>query len=146
MVSGDTLLAQSTMVFTSQANVYAFNAPGPGTLSIHLEDMTWPEKLQDLSFAILSPSSVLGGMSSAGDLSLPVGQSGLLYAAVTGRAGGTMGLGIGLYSLRVNFFAAGSPVPLPTAISLLLSGLGLLGIGRLLGSVKVAVLQPNPAV
>ena len=124
MVAADALVQQSTLVINQQSNVYAFSAPGPGTLSVQLADIVWPVGLQGLSLSIDSPGSVLGSMASAGDLTLSVSGAGTYYADITGQAGGPLELG--LYSLQIDFQPQGATVPLPTALILTLSGLGAL--------------------
>jgi MYXO-CTERM domain-containing protein len=48
----------------------------------------------------------------------------MLYAHWFGNANGAFGLGV--YGLNIAFQPTGTPVPLPTSLILLLSGLGML--------------------
>jgi hypothetical protein len=129
-ITPQALLQQSTLVINQQSNVYTFTAPGPGTLSVQLEDILWPTPLQSLSASIDSPGNVLGSLS-AGTLNLTISQAGTYYADVTSQAGGPLDLG--LYSMQVEFYPQGTPVPmpLPAALVLLCGGLGVLGGLRL---------------
>ena len=47
------LLEQTTLVFSQQTNLYAFDAPGAGTLSVTLKDWAFPVPLHQLSASIL---------------------------------------------------------------------------------------------
>jgi len=113
----------------SQSDTYAFSVSGPGELSVHLYDLNWPESLKDLSCSILSPTNVLGYISTPGEFDVRVGQAGMFYAYVVGLAGGA--LNVGMYSLHIDFTPNATPVPLPDAIRMLLVGLGLMATVRL---------------
>ncbi|GAC1453493.1 MAG: hypothetical protein PVSMB6_08010 [Steroidobacteraceae bacterium] len=119
------LLQQSTLVANQQSNVYAFTAPGPGTLTINLADVPWLAPLSSLGFSVDSTQNVLGTMSGPGQLTVNVSQAGTYYADVTGQAGGPLDLGV--YSLQVGFQPQAAPVPLPDTILLTLCGLAMLG-------------------
>lgn len=132
MVSDTPLLQQTTLVFSQQTNLYAFNAPGAGTLDITLKDWGFPQSLQKLTASILSQDQVLGSLnpsqSSDWQLEVPISNGGLFDAFVAAQAGaGSHGLQFGAYSMSITFQPAGSPVPLPPALDLLLGGMGLLG-------------------
>ena len=136
----DVLVSQSTLVINQQSNVYDLTAPGPGTLTVQLDDLTWPDPLSSLNFSLDSPRSVLGWIASAGELTLSIANGGSYYVDVTGNASG--GLDLGLYSLQVDFYPHGETVPLPGALLLLLSGLGMLG-GARLGCAMKASCMPS---
>ncbi len=123
-LSPDVLLAQSTLVINQQSDVYDITAPGPGMLTVQLEDLVWPDALSSLSFSLDSARSVLGWVASAGELTLSIARGGSYFVDVAGDAGGALGLG--LYSVQVDFYAQGAQVPLPGALVLLLSGLATL--------------------
>lgn len=131
MVADASLLQQTTLVFSQQTNLYAFDAPGAGTLSITLKDWGFPAPLQQLTASILSQDQVLGSLqpstSSGWQFDVPISGSGLFDAFVAAQAGSFNGLQFGAYSMSVDFQPATTPVPLPPALDLLLGGLGLLG-------------------
>jgi hypothetical protein len=119
-------LIEGTSVISSVN--YQFNVSGPGTLSIDLQDLTWPTSLSDLSFTLSTASTVIGQFSGAGTQTFNIASGGTLYAYVTGEASNpSVGpdYGVGLYTLSAGF----TPVPLPAALSLMLSAL--LGAGLL---------------
>jgi hypothetical protein len=126
----------------SQSDTYAFSVSGPGELSVHLYDLQWPDSLKDLSCSILSPTNVLGYISTPGEFDVRVGQAGMFYAYVVGLAGGA--LNVGMYSLHIDFTPNATPVPLPDAIRMLLVGLGLMATVRLLGAPRLAPPGPPP--
>jgi hypothetical protein len=123
-------LQQTTLVFSQQTNLYAFQTDGPGTLSISLKDWGFPVSLQQLTASILSQDQVLGSWSSSTATSwqfeVPIQGSGVFDAFVAAQAGTFSGLRFGAYSMSINFEPA-STVPLPPALDLLLGGMGLLG-------------------
>lgn len=126
------LLELTASIYGTATDVYSFQAPGPGTVSVSLSDVGWPEHFQSLSASISSSREALGQLPAPSALDIAVGQAGLLYACVTGVAGNTLGLNVGVFSLHVDFTPAAAPVPLPEALRLLLVGLGLIGTVRLL--------------
>lgn len=129
---GDTsLLQQTTLVFSQQTNLYAFDAPSAGTLSISLKDWGFPTPLQQLTASILSQDQMLGALepssTSGWQFSVPIQSGGLFDAFVAAQAGNFDGLQFGAYSMSISFQPSTSPVPLPPALDLLLGGMGLLG-------------------
>jgi hypothetical protein len=123
--SPSALVTASTLVINDQSNAYQFTAPGPGTLTVQLEDLLWPDPLDSLDLSLDSARSVLGQLASEGELSLSIARGGSYFVDVSGDAGGALDLG--LYSLQVDFYPQGATVPLPGTLLLLLSGLGILG-------------------
>ncbi len=126
------LVDVSATVFGSATNTYSFQAPGPGTLWVSLSDVKWPEQFQSLTTSILSSHDTLQQIQGPALFDVTVSQAGMLYAAIAGIAGNTLGLNVGMYSFHVGFTPAGEPVPLPEALRLLLVGLALIGTVRLL--------------
>ncbi len=111
-----------------QSFVQSFNIIGPGTLTVSLSNVAWPEQLASLDMVLSSAGgSLLGPEMGAGSDSFHV-DGGVVFAQWFGRAQGP--LDTGLYSLNVQFQPGVTPVPLPTSLALLLSGLALLAWQR----------------
>jgi hypothetical protein len=135
-VTGTSLLQQNTWVFSQQTNLYDFDAPGAGTLSVTLEDWVFPVDLQQVTASIMfqdqswSLTPLQGSQNPEWVLNLPISSGGTFAAFVAAEAGATpFGPGtqnFGAYSLDIDFSSA-STVPLPPAIDLLIGGVGLLG-------------------
>jgi hypothetical protein len=137
------LLSDTTLVSGSQSTVFSFQAPGPGTLSVELTDIDWPQTLSSLSFMATSGSQVLAswsdpGSQSGASLSFQV-TGGRYFADVLATAGGPLDLG--LYSLAIQFKPAVSPVALPASGVLLLTGLVLMVAVRRVAHARRAALQ-----
>jgi hypothetical protein len=140
------LVAATTLVSGSQTTVLSFQAPGPGTVSVQLTNLDWPQALTSLSFMAASASNVLSSWSdtsmSTQSASFQVVAGGPLFADITATAGGPLDLGA--YSLALSFTPA-APVALPASGVLLFSGiLGLLLWRRrtLVPPAAPAALQP----
>lgn len=119
------LFEQSGLLTGSQTVVRPIDLPGAGTLQITLTDLAWPTRLESLSFALSNAAQVLTVMNAPGTQTFfATGSPGQLFAHVHGSGAGP--LDAGLFSLRVEF----TPVPLPTAAVLLLTGLGLVAAVR----------------
>lgn len=133
-VTGDSLLQQTSWVFSQQTNLYSFDAPSAGTLSVTLQDWAFPVDLQQVTASIMyqdqswSLTSVQGAQQPEWLLNLPISSGGLFAAFVAAEAGPNSFSSeqFGAYTLDINFTPA-STVPLPPAIDLLLGGMGLLG-------------------
>lgn len=130
-ISDTSLLQQTTLVFSQQTNLYAFDAPSAGTLTISLKDWEFPVELQQLTASIMSQDQVLGSWdpsgTSGGQYELQIQNGGLFDAFVAAQAGTFAGLQFGAYSMSIAFEPSATPVPLPPALDLLLGGMGLLG-------------------
>lgn len=126
------LVADTTLVTGSQSATFSFQAPGPGTVSVQLTNLDWPQALSSLSFMAATPSSVLtsGSLSSSTQsFAFQVAAGGNYFTDVSAVAGGPLDLGA--YSFYLTFTPA-APVPLPSSGVLLLGGVaGLLALLRL---------------
>jgi len=137
-ITDSSLLQQTSLVFSRQTNLYSFDAPGAGTLSITLKDWNFPTPLEQLTASILSQDQVLGpsfdsSKDSDWSFEVPIRTGGLFDAFVAAQAGTLVpGVQIGAYSMSITFAPAATPVPLPPAVDLLLGGIGLLGAVTLL--------------
>lgn len=106
----------------------SFNLSGPGTLTVTLGNVAWPEPLASLDMVLSTPSGLLGPEVGAGSYTYNV-TSGSVIAQWFGTAQGP--LDVGAYSLNIAFQPSNvTPVSLPTSIALLGSGLVLLGWQR----------------
>jgi len=110
----------------TQSFVQSFNISTPGTLTVTLSNIAWPEQLASLNFLLTSAKGgVLGPEMGAGKSTFDI-QGGVdIFAQWFGTAQGPLNTGV--YSMLIEFQpTSGVPVPLPTSIALLLSGMGLL--------------------
>jgi hypothetical protein len=111
----------------TQAFSDSFSVASPGTLTVTLGDVGWPQPLSSLNMLVSSANGALGPQMGIGTSSFNV-SSGNIFAQWFGTAAAG-GLNAGVYSLEIQYqpnVSTGSPVPLPTSIGLLLSGIGLL--------------------
>lgn len=143
-VHASTLLTDTTLVTGSQSSVFSFDAPGPGTVTVELSDINWPQPLSSLSFLASSGNNVLSSWSTAGSATqyFQLAAGGSFFADVTATAGGS--LDVGVYSLTLIFTPA-APVPLPSAAALLLAAcLTLLALGYVARRRAAAGRPPAP--
>jgi len=114
-------LNSSIVVKGSSLIVNELALPSAGVLTIKLADIKWPDTLQSLSFLVTDLKNSWTTLDKAGNLLVNVSGPTQLFAAVFARS---QSEGVyGLYNLRASF----SPVPLPAAVWLMLSGLGAIG-------------------
>jgi hypothetical protein len=114
----------------TQSFVQSFNLNSPGTLTVSLSNVAWPQKLASLNLLMTSANGAVGPEMGAGTATFDV-KAGNVFAQWFGTAQGPLNTGV--YSMEIQFQPAtssGNPVPLPTSIGLLLSGLGLLAWQR----------------
>lgn len=112
---------QGTQAFTD-----SFNVSTPGTLTVTLGNVGWPQPLSSLNMLVSSAGGALGPEMGAGTSTFNVA-AGDVFAQWFGTSQGEGALGAGAYSLEIQFQpSSGGVVPLPTSIALLLSGIGLL--------------------
>lgn len=111
----------------TQSFVQSFNIATPGTLTVTLSNVAWPEQLASLNFLLTSAKGgVMGPEMGAGTSTFDIKDGGVdIFAQWFGTAQGPLNTGV--YSMLIQFQPnSGVPVPLPTSIALLLSGMGLL--------------------
>jgi hypothetical protein len=105
----------------------SFHVASSGTLTVTLGNVPWPTQLSSLNMLVSQTSGASGPQMGAGTSSFNV-NAGNVFAQWFGTAQGSLNAGV--YSLEIQFQpnagTTGNPVPLPTSIALLLSGLGLL--------------------
>jgi hypothetical protein len=119
----DSIIYDGISLFSGQQSfTESFNLAGPGTLTFSLSNIPWLDTVSNLSGFLTTTSGEIGSTIGAGTESISVGP-GTYYAHWFGDAQGTYNLGV--VGLKINF-QPGTPVPLPTTLVLMLSGLGLL--------------------
>lgn len=122
--ASEVLFDSTGFVMGQQSFVQSFNITGPGTLTVSLSNVDWPQTLSSLDVLLSSTGgSPLGPEMGAGTESFHV-DGGLLFAQWFGKAQGA--LDVGVYSMKIQFQPGATTVPLPASIALLLSGLGIL--------------------
>ena len=122
--SADTVLYDSSgFIQGQQSFVQSFDITTAGTLTVSLSDIPWLDTISNLNFFLTTASGTVGTSMGAGSESVTVGP-GMVYAHWFGDAAGTYGVGV--YGIKLMFQPNGTPVPLPGALILLLSGLALL--------------------
>jgi hypothetical protein len=114
----------TTLVTQPKIDMQTLNLQSAGTVSVKLTDLKWPDLLGTLSFTLFDATHVIGSYSldslNKGLGSFNVDTAGTYYASIfASPASGQLG---GLYNAQI-FFQATSPVPLPAAAWLLISGL-----------------------
>jgi MYXO-CTERM domain-containing protein len=118
------LYDSSGFIQGQQSFVQGFDLTSAGTVTVTLSNIPWLDTISGLDCFLSTANGAIGGSMSAGTESFDVGP-GMLYAHWFGDARGAFGLGV--YGLNIVFQASGqTPVPLPTSLILLLSGLGML--------------------
>jgi hypothetical protein len=124
----DTVLYDSSgFLQGTQSFAQTFNLSAPGTLTVTLSNVAWPQQLANLNFLLSSANGIIGSEMSAGTFSFDIAAGGNVFAQWFGTAQGPLNTGV--YSLKIDFQplgGGGTPVPLPTSGLLLLSGLALL--------------------
>lgn len=119
-----------TVSTQGQVSINTLNLTSAGTLTVTIADDLWPRPLATTSFELASATGVaLDTASGFGTMTFQVTAPETIYALAFGQAAPIPGLdfGFGTYGLSISFQP--SSVPLPGAMVLLVSALGLLGVG-----------------
>jgi hypothetical protein len=109
------------LVWGTSLTVNALASTGRGQLSVRLTDIGWPEALQSMSVLVTDLNGMwhkIDGGAAANGLLFNVNGPANLFVAVFAQSQSKYEPG--LYNLQASF----SPVPLPAAAWLLLSGIG----------------------
>jgi hypothetical protein len=131
------LVAQTSLISGTVSTVDSFNVTAPGTVTVELSNIPWPQALSSLSFTATSASQVLSSWMMPTSSTPGGGETvqsfqvtpGTYFAHITGSAAGSLDLG--LYSVTMSFAPAGT-VPLPDSGWLLAGALlALLALARL---------------
>jgi hypothetical protein len=115
------VLAQSTLISGTESTSDSFTITAPGTVTVELQNLPWPQTLSSLSFMATNGTQVLSDWSttSSNTQSFAV-TPGTYFANISGTTAGALDLG--LYSISITF-QSGAPVPLPASLWLLASSL-----------------------
>ena len=122
--AGEVLYSGTGFMSGQQSFSDAFQVSGPGTLTVSLTNVAWPEQLASLNMVVSTTSGLLGPEMGAGTQTFDIKNAGMVYTDWFGTAQGP--LDTGLYSMNIQFVPAGAAVPLPYSIALLASGFLLL--------------------
>jgi hypothetical protein len=115
------------LVWGTSLTVSALAATGRGSLNVRLTDIEWPQSLQSVSVLVTDLNDFwhqIDGPTDPNGLIFDLNGAANLFVAVFARSQDKYSPGV--YHLQASF----SPVPLPAAAWLLLSGLGGLAVFR----------------
>jgi hypothetical protein len=121
-LASEVLLDSAGFLQGQQSFEDSFTLSGPGTLTLTLSNIAWPEPLANLDMLVSTPQGLLGPEVGPETESLKITQASQIYVQWFGTAQGP--LNVGVYGLKINW--APTAVPLPSSVLLLLSGLVML--------------------
>lgn len=125
-----TVFDSTTLVTGAGLNAGSFSVSGPGTLTIKLSDLLWPQAADTLDFALSSVGGVLANLDGAGELTYEVTGPATFFASVYAVPVAGSATPGSLYNLNISFTPSAA-VPLPAGVWLAASGLAALaGLGR----------------
>jgi hypothetical protein len=127
-LASEVIYDSSGFIRGQQSGLESFSLSGPGTLTVTLANVNWPQQLASLNLVVSSASGLLGPEMGAGTESYQVTEGGEIFAQWFGTAQGP--LDTGTYTVDIAFQPNASLVPLPTSIALLASGLAVIGWHR----------------
>lgn len=143
-IDASTSLQKSLMVSGSYSGIESFSVTRAGTLTIHLENIAWPERLSQLNCSIYSQSGFMHSLTDSATLSFDIAGAGTYFANISAGAGGLLNLG--LFSFKVSFVPSTPTVPVPAAVWLLGSVLGIFGLRqRVLPALKFLFMRTQYA-
>jgi hypothetical protein len=114
-------ISSTMLVWGTSLSVNALTTTGAGQLTVRLTDIEWPSALKSLSLLVTDLNGLwqkIDGSTGPDGLTFNLSGPANLFVAVFAQTESKYEPG--LYNLQANF----SPVPLPAAAWLLLSGLG----------------------
>jgi PEP-CTERM motif-containing protein len=133
----------ASLVSGEGGGTQALDLSTSGTLTITVTNIPWLDVVADLTSFVSTSTGVVGNkMYAAGTESINVGP-GIYYANWFGDAQGTFNEGV--VGVKIQFQPAGSVVPLPASLILLLSGLGLLFGWQWREAIARSSMKPIPA-
>jgi hypothetical protein len=122
--ASEVLYDRTGFVSGQQSFVLPMDLSGPGTLTITLSNVAWPEQLANLNLLLGTASGMMGTEMGAGTETFHIATGGRVFAQWFATAQGPLSLG--LYSLDVRFQPSAATVPLPASLGLLASALAVL--------------------
>lgn len=114
-------ISSTMVVWGTSLSVSALSTTSAGQLTVRLTDIEWPEALSSLSLLVTDLNGLwqkIDGSTGADGLIIDLSGAANLFIAVFAQTDSKYVPGV--YNLQASF----SPVPLPAAAWLLLSGLG----------------------
>lgn len=119
------LLESTTLVTGTTLTLTEFNLAAPGSLLIELNDLKWPAAFESLSFSLSDATHIFqtftaNNVAGTNSWTFDINTAGTFYGAIFAKP--TTSSKAGMYYANVSYNSV-SPVPLPAAAWLLLSGI-----------------------